>query len=35
MSSPSSVLIAGELRTQRFPDCDEAAAWLANLAGDG
>jgi len=26
-------LVDGELRSQRFPDRDAAAAWLARLAG--
>ena len=30
-----SRMVDGELRVQRFPDRDAAAAWLAKLAGDG
>ena len=28
-------LVEGGLKTQRFPDRDAAAAWLAKLAGSG
>ena len=30
----ASRMVDGELRVQRFPDRDAAAAWLAKLAGD-